>query len=357
MNYVILNGVKSTTIQGLLIQSLPPISKPLLRTNIEEIDGRDGDIVTSLGYSAYDKEMSIGLFGDYNVDEVIHYFNSEGTVIFSNEPDKFYYYKIIEQIDLERLINFKTATVTFHVQPFKFSAVDDTISVSKNQMNIRIYSATRQGVAISSRNEQISIVGQATDTTEFYVPINAMILEPIEYTLKATTTGTGANAVQIRVISSLPQDSDSFGHTSVQLDDGTVTLESTPETEKTFNYIWVRIEKGVAIDLSFNVEVLNENLNSFKMLNRGNTIARPTITIYGNGAVDLMINGVKLFTLNISEYMTINAVQMNAYKGDTLMNRAVTGDYADLILNIGTNTISWTGDVSKVEVEEGSRWI
>ena len=44
MNYVILNGVKSTTIKGLLIQSLPPISKPLMRTSIEEIDGRDGDI-------------------------------------------------------------------------------------------------------------------------------------------------------------------------------------------------------------------------------------------------------------------------------------------------------------------------
>ena len=86
MDYVILNDVKSTTIKGLLIQSLPPISKPLMRTSVEEIDGRDGDVVTQLGYSAYDKPMSIGLFGDYDVDEVIQYFNSQGTVIFSNEP-------------------------------------------------------------------------------------------------------------------------------------------------------------------------------------------------------------------------------------------------------------------------------
>ena len=71
MNYCILNGKKSTLIKGLLIQSLPPISKPLMRTQIDEIDGRDGDIVTKLGYSAYNKEMSIGLFGDYDIDEVI----------------------------------------------------------------------------------------------------------------------------------------------------------------------------------------------------------------------------------------------------------------------------------------------
>ena len=124
MDFVILNGVKSTTLKGFLISSLPPISKPLMRVNVEQIDGRDGDIISELGYSAYDKQMSIGLFGDYDVNEVIKYFNSEGEVIFSNELDKYYKYKIIQQIDFEKLIRFKTATVTFHVQPFKYSAVE-----------------------------------------------------------------------------------------------------------------------------------------------------------------------------------------------------------------------------------------
>ena len=71
MNYIVLNGMKSTLIKGLLISELPPITKPLIRTKTEEIDGRDGDIVTKLGYAAYDKKMSIGLYGDFNIDDII----------------------------------------------------------------------------------------------------------------------------------------------------------------------------------------------------------------------------------------------------------------------------------------------
>lgn len=119
--YVVINGVSSKSVNGLLIQSLPPISKPKQRTKIEEIDGRDGDIVTTLGYSAYDKPIKIGLYGEYNVDDVIDFFNTEGAIVFSNEPDKYYNFALYEAIDFEKLIRFKTATVKIHVQPFKYS--------------------------------------------------------------------------------------------------------------------------------------------------------------------------------------------------------------------------------------------
>ena len=129
-NYIILNGVNSNTITGLLISTLPPITKPKIRTQTEEIDGRDGDIVTKLGYSAYDKEIEIGLYGNYDTDEVIEYFNSEGTIVFSNEADKYYNYKILEQIDFNKLIRFKTAKVRLHVQPFKYPLQEQPITIS-----------------------------------------------------------------------------------------------------------------------------------------------------------------------------------------------------------------------------------
>ena len=133
MNYIILNGKKSTMVKGLMIQSLPPITKPMIRTRIEEIDGRDGDIVTKLGYSAYDRELSIGLFGDYDIAEVMKYFDSDGEVIFSNELDRVYRYQILNQIDYERLGIFKKAVVKFHVQPFKYSSTSDAFSYTVTQ--------------------------------------------------------------------------------------------------------------------------------------------------------------------------------------------------------------------------------
>ena len=353
MNYCILNGKKSTLIKGLLIQSLPPISKPLMRTQIDEIDGRDGDIVTKLGYSAYNKEMSIGLFGDFDIDEVIEYFNSEGEVIFSNEPDKFYRYEIIEQIDFERLIRFKTATVTFHVQPFKFSAVDDEFIISKNKIRPRPFTQSKNGVTISVESGVISVVGEALVTTEYYIPINEMILDG-NYTLQADCDGSGETACQIRVIESVPTDADSFGGTSYQLDS---SVEATANADKTFHYIWMRISAGVALDYDLYIQMLDNGFNSFKLLNRGNTKSRPTFTIYGTGTVKLSITAVEVFTMSIDGYITLNGEEMNAYKGDVLKNRYVSGDFNDLVLKSGANTISWTGTVTQITVENVSRWI
>ena len=360
MNYVILNGVKSTTIKGLLIQSLPPISKPLMRTSIEEIDGRDGDIVTNLGYSAYDKPISIGLFGDYNVDEVIQFFSSSGTVIFSNEPDKYYNYEIINQIDFERLIRFKTATVTLHVQPFKYSAVDDVFTYDKNILSVKDFSKTLNGVTLTSINGLISISGTATSATEFYVPIYALALYAGNFTLKATTEGTGESACSIRLIGDVPSNADSFGGTYLALqNDGSASLSATLTASKTFNYVWFYITSGTAIDFTLNVEVLDNNVSSFSIINHGNTQSKPTITIYGSGTIDLSLNGTQIFSIELgdAEYITIDSAQMNAYQGDILMNRSVIGDYSNFVLQTGTNIISWTGDVSKIEVADYTRWI
>lgn len=151
MNNIILNGVNSNTIQGLIIQELPPISKPAIRTEIEEIDGRDGDVITKLGYAAYDKQLSIGLYGNYDINQVISFFNTSGTVIFSNEPDKYYNYQILNEIDFERLVRFRTAIVTMHVQPFKYSATETPQELSGTVItgegnNISLVNTTDSGL-------------------------------------------------------------------------------------------------------------------------------------------------------------------------------------------------------------------
>lgn len=237
MNIITINGVDSTEIKGLLISSLPPITKPKMRTRIEEIDGRAGDIITNLGYSAYDKEFDIGLYGSFDLDQVMSFFNSSGTVTFSNEEDKYYYFDIFEQIDYESLIRFKTAKVKMHIQPFKYSLLENT--------------------------------------------------------------------------------------------------------------------------QTFNITNSTENV---QITNTGNFISKPIISITGTGTINLSLNGYQVFIIDLGESettITINVADLEAHNIDTgeLMNRQVTGDYSNFNLNVGINTITWTGSISQIQLSNYSRWL
>lgn len=136
-NYVIINGVNSNTKNGLAIKELPPISKPPMRTNTEAIDGRDGDLITKLGYSSYDKTIEIGLFGTYDIDDIISYFNQNGTITFSNETDKYYVFDTLNQIDYNQIIKFRSASVVFHCQPFKYEVGETPITLSVGDNTIQ----------------------------------------------------------------------------------------------------------------------------------------------------------------------------------------------------------------------------
>lgn len=360
MNYIELNGARSNSITGLLIQSLPPISKPLIRAQVEEIDGRDGDIITKLGYSAYNKEIEIGLRGDFDVDDVIAYFDSEGIVTFSNEPDKYYHYEIIEQIDFERLVRFRTAKVTFHVQPFKYSTVEGAVNTDAQLLSFRDWTQTKNGVTLAAQNGLVTIQGTSSGAIEFYMPIDALALEAGDYTLYAVSNGTKASACSIRLIGSVPSDADSFGGTYLPLQNNAeASMNATLSGAKTYNYLWFYITSGNTMDFSLDVALVDENMQSMSVINSGNTISKPRITITGGGTINLALNGEQLFIIELGNegQITLDSAQMEAYKDGILKNRLVTGDYDKLVLNVGRNTLSWTGDVSNVEIENYSRWI
>ena len=351
MSWCKLNGIDSRSVQGLLIQSLPPITKPLLRTEVEEIDGRDGDIITPLGYSAYDKEMTIGLYGNFNIDNIIEYFDSEGIVTFSDEPDKYYVYKIIDQIDFERLIRFRTAKVKFHVQPFKYSAVVDQIDVSGDRLTVDDYTVTKNDVTITVSDGTVSVSGTASVATEFYIPAYASLTAG-KYKLKAYTTGTNAEGCMIRVIRTAPIDADSVARYVVLGE----TAERTGDAGAgEYHYLWIYVPAGVAMDYSFDPEITAMSISAF---NAGNVPSKPVITVYGSGSVVLSLNNKEVFLLDLRRgSITLDVSAMQAYKGDTYLNRYTSGDYDDLNMKVGTNVLSWTGDVSRVTLEKYSRWI
>lgn len=360
-DYIILNGQNSKEIEGLLISTLPPISKPKIRTEILEIDGRDGDIITPLGYSAYDKSFEIGLTYGYNVDDVIGFFDTSGTVIFSNEPDKYYNFQMLEQIDFEKLLRFKKATVTMHVQPFKYSVEDaKTFDTVANLLSLKNYSNTSNGVTISVNNNIIKINGTSTAAVEFYAPINALTLKAASYLLSATASGTLANACSIRLIQSVPSNAESFGGNYLALqNNATATLSGTLTAPTTYNYLWFYITANKTLNFTLNVTVADTS-QSASVINSGNIYSKPTLTIQGTGNIALYLNGAQVFAIDMSSTseIVINVAQMNAFYSDgTYANRIITGDYEDFVLNVGTNIISWTGSITEISIENYSRWI
>ena len=94
MNSIIWNGVSSTTIQGLLISELPPITKPEMRIAETVINGRDGSIIEELGYASYVKTVTIGLYGNFDINKVIKYFVLNGPDYFPDCTAYLFYFFI-----------------------------------------------------------------------------------------------------------------------------------------------------------------------------------------------------------------------------------------------------------------------
>lgn len=357
VNYIELNGEKSTNVKGLIIQSLPPITKPKMRTSKETIDGRDGDIVTKLGYSAYDKEVVIGLHGDFDIDDAIAFFGSDGEVVFGNEPDKYYRYQILDQIDFERLVRFRTAKVKFHVQPFKHDAVDRTLDIVNQFLHVCDSTASKFGITVTSSDGSIRVSGNATSDVDIEVPIESMSLSG-SYTMTASASGSAAGCA-LRLIDGSPSNDSSFGGSYMELkSNAAATMTAKADSNAEYDALWLDIKAGTSVDFTLSVTMASNEFDSITLANRGNVISRPTVTVYGSWNVELAINAVTVLSFSIEGgSITIDAEEMNAYHGDALMNRHVTGDYADLRLNVGENVVSWRGDVTGIRIEDFSRWL
>lgn len=232
MAKIIWKNIDSETIPGLIITNIPPITKPKMKTSITKIDGRDGDIIEELGYESYTKSISIGLARNYDIDRVMKYFTGAGELIISDEPNKVYKARIIEKIDYERLIRFKTAVVKFYTQPYKYL-----------------------------KNEQ------------------------------------------------------------------SVILEISNET-------------------------------SLNITNVGLEKSKPIITLEGTGTIEISLNGFNLFKYVFPENETkvvINSLEEEAYLDNVLKNRNMLGTFP--IFEVGENTVSWSGNLTKITIEPKSRWL
>ncbi|WP_297520513.1 phage tail domain-containing protein [uncultured Clostridium sp.] len=82
--------------------------------------------------------------------------------------------------------------------------------------------------------------------------------------------------------------------------------------------------------------------------NKGNYESEPIITISGRGNVGIVI-GQQNFTLeNIVDNITVDTPLLEVYQGVNVLNKKFRGEFP--IIPLDDSLISWTGDVSKIEI-------
>ena len=87
--------------------------------------------------------------------------------------------------------------------------------------------------------------------------------------------------------------------------------------------------------------------------NPGSVYSDPVITVTGSGDITLMVGTTIVELTGVSGSIVIDSVLKEAYKGTTLMNDHMSGDFP--VLKPGQNAISWTGTVTQVTVKPNWR--
>src|SRR5574344_719721 len=143
MNYFIYKGINSKSFKTLVVQELPPITKPPVRYSLTEID------------------------------KIIQWLSGNGEIIFSNELDKFYNAQILEQIDFTRLLRFRIATIKVHIKPYKYSnseGIETTETTDETSITITNNGNVTSKPKITFNNKELKFTfdnnGQATFDSE-----------------------------------------------------------------------------------------------------------------------------------------------------------------------------------------------
>lgn len=130
-NGFVWRGIHSNE-KGLKIISLPNITTPEKREEKIIIPGRDGYLTQSdESYEGEVKPVEFDIKHD-NFDDIKTWLNGSGEVIFSNEPDRYYKARIINKLDLARVLEkFHSGIIQFDCQPFGYGLNNDLIIIDK----------------------------------------------------------------------------------------------------------------------------------------------------------------------------------------------------------------------------------
>lgn len=90
-------------------------------------------------------------------------------------------------------------------------------------------------------------------------------------------------------------------------------------------------------------------------VNQGTLHSLPKLTIYGTGDITTQVNGISFQVKGVNTFVIVDSDLMECYKDTTPMNDKMIGKFP--VFKEDENTISWTGNVSRVDIETRWRYI
>jgi phage-related protein len=117
-------GITSDSL-NVVVNKLPTFKKPQRKTDIIQIEGKDGAEVIEYGYAPYTLSIKITLMDVSKIDDVIAWLDGEGVLISSEDSLRCVNARVIGEINYNRLMMLKEATVEFYIKnPFRYLATD-----------------------------------------------------------------------------------------------------------------------------------------------------------------------------------------------------------------------------------------
>ena len=139
----------------------------------------------------------------------------------------------------------------------------------------------------------------------------------------------------------------------LQLSDDTVFYRikesNIPDIENELNLLGKFEANFVADPFQFKESKIVSRNSPGKVLYSGTIESEPYIKIYGTGNGSLTFNNDVIHFQSISEYIEIDCENQQAFKGVDPRNDKMIGEYP--VLQIGMNDISWTGGITKIEID------
>ncbi|EPY2274513.1 distal tail protein Dit [Clostridium sporogenes] len=102
-------------------------------------------------------------------------------------------------------------------------------------------------------------------------------------------------------------------------------------------------------------EIIEIDKNNFTIYNEGTYESQPYLKICGSGDISLNINDEVIKLKNVNNYIELDSEIQECYRGNLNCNNDMQGEFPTL--KIGENKISWTGNVSKIEVTPNWRYL